>query len=382
MNVLIIPDSFKGTLSAKEAAEAIAAGIKAIAPEACCQLFPLADGGEGSSEVAAELLGAKRIELEVYGPEADAVSGFYFSTGATAYIELAAASGFSLSTHPERTAVHASTYGFGQLIGDAIERGHSEILLFLGGSATSDAGVGLTKALGGKFLDEQGNTIPASVLGGTLAEGGDRLEAIKSVDLRAVRQRLSGVSVRAAVDVKNPLIGAQGAAAVYGPQKGLTPDDVQKRDFEFQILREACLRSGIVDYSTEAGAGAAGGVGFAVRAFLGGELIPGATFFLDAIDFERRLSQAQLVICGEGRCDEQSREGKLVGAIAARTRQSEVPVWCLCGKIDFKNAVPEEFSHVHFAEIRDSRALVEPFLCLTELASETLRNNVLLTKAR
>lgn len=375
MQVLIIPDSFKGTLSAEEAAKAMAEGVEQILPQAQCLLMPMADGGEGSSKIASSLFDAKRIEKKVIGPEGVELNAFYYRSKYVAFIELAAASGFALSKSPKDTAFRASTYGTGQLIEDAVLTGATEIRLFLGGSATTDAGVGFAKALGAAFYDSTGDKLPDANTAQAHDDGqfiGEQINKIASIDLSAVRELLGECKITAAADVNNPLCGPTGAAHTYGPQKSLSKEQVLARDSEISRLAKIVASSLGTDFSLHSGAGAAGGAGFGVLAFLGGRLLPGAEFFLDAIDFDSKISSCEIVLTGEGRADLQSVQGKLIGEIAERTKDKKIEVYCLCGQLALGDKIPEMLKHIHFAQIESADAMTQPFVCLKELTAQTI----------
>ena len=370
MRVLILPDSFKGTLSASQAAAAMAEGVNRALPQAQCLCYPMADGGEGSSQIAGSLIGAERIERTAIGPEALPVDAFYYRKHSTAFIELAAASGFALSKAPKKTAYTASTFGTGQLIKDAIESGCRDIRLFLGGSATSDAGVGLAKALGAVFYDEQHQPL-LTALESPESYPGEQLDRIASIDLDAMDSLLAGISISAAVDVQNPLSGLNGAAHIYGPQKGLSPQQCKERDLEFVKLSMMLTKLRKRDDSATAGAGAAGGAGYAVLAFLNGCLVPGAKFFLDAINFKSLLDTVDIILTGEGRADLQSVQGKLIGEIAEQSLNAKAKVYVLCGKLKFEK-IPEQLRHLQFAEIKAPDAMSNAYARLADLCFETL----------
>ena len=362
---LVVPDSFKGTLSAERAAEAIRQGILAVNADAEVRCFPLADGGEGSSSIAANSIAARRIELSVTGPEGEVVDGFYYSNGKTALIELAAASGFTQSNKPKKTAAVATTYGTGQLIAHAIEHGAKTIRVFLGGSATTDGGVGMARALGARFFAADGNELVAIQAAGF---AGEQLDRIADYDDQPLRAKLAGVNVAAVVDVDNPLCGPNGAAHTYGPQKGADASTVLELDAALRSFAKVVAKKRGSDEQNTAGVGAAGGAGFGVLTLLGGALIPGSAFFLDLIEFDRQLSQIDVVITGEGQADWQSLHGKLLNEIVSRTATSKTPVVSLCGK----NALTEEelrdFPHTRVFGMRRPDAMTNAFPALKELA--------------
>ena len=369
---LVVPDSFKGTLSAEEAAEAIRQGIAAALPEAEIACFPLADGGEGSSSIAARSIGGELVELEVVGPEAEPVKGFYYRSADCALIELAAASAFTQSKNPSETAARATTYGFGQLIAHAIDQGATSIRLFLGGSATTDAGVGMARALGARFLDAEGKELVESEAPTPFP--GEQLESIASYDDSELRKRLAGIDIAAIVDVDNPLCGADGAAQTYGPQKGADPDTVRFLDAALASFAEVVAKQRGQDEQKTPGVGAAGGAGFGVLTLLEGKLLPGSAFFLDLIEFDQRLGEIDLVVTGEGKTDWQSLHGKLLNEVVSRTAESKTPVVGLCGKNELDPKELKNYPHTQIISITRADAMENAFEALRELAETTFNS--------
>ncbi|MCC6952793.1 MAG: glycerate kinase [Deltaproteobacteria bacterium] len=336
--VLVVIDKFKGTLTAAEAATCVAAGFRSVFPNMRIDTFPLADGGEGSSAIAGEAIGAQRVELEVCGPHGEPVRGFYYRKNGKALIELAAASGLVLVDKTSgRSACSATTFGFGQLIRHAVENGATEIQLFLGGSASTDGGIGFAKALGARFFDARGDLIPGPT--GDEPYAGERLGDVARIELSELHERLGNVSIVAAVDVDNPLCGENGCAAIYGPQKGLTPTLIPVIDGHLSRIAKLVSKTIDRNYADVPGAGAAGGSGFGVLAFLNGRLVPGSDFFLDLIEFERLAKEADYVITGEGKIDSQSLSGKLLSAICKRCEKLQRPVIAFGGILGL---TPEE----------------------------------------
>ena len=352
-HILILPDSFKGSLSAKDAAQIIGSSFRDIFPEATVEAFPMADGGEGSSEIVGELFGAERVELQATGPEGNTVDGFFYLTrDGKAFVEFAAASGLPLAKNPTQTAYSATSFGSGELIRKAIELGAREVFLFLGGSATTDGGVGMARALGYEFID-----------GG---EGAlETISAIKDVGANTILQNVSIIGV---TDVKNPLCGPNGAAAVYGPQKGNSPESVSQLDRGLTHLARIVKRDLGCDGSSQEGAGAAGGAGFGVSAFLKGELRSGPSFFLDLIEFDRRAANADLIITSEGKVDEQSLRGKLLAEILRRTGSLRTPVLSLSGVVDLSLAQLQEFENLFVFGLGHKNSLAQPKAALELLA--------------
>ena len=326
MNILLCPDSFKDALSAEQAAKAMANGVLAAAPhvQTCC--CPLADGGEGSLDALIAATGAERNEITVQdalGRPRKAAWG-WLGEQRTAFIELAEASGLQHLSTQERDALHTSTFGVGELFLAALDKGAKKALLLLGGSATNDGGAGMLEALGAKLHDAQGNPLPP---------GGAALVSLEMLDLSGLDPRLASLSVEAAVDVDNPLLGKRGASAVFGPQKGATPEQVATLDQALGRLADISARVLGEDYRDLPGAGAAGGMGFAARAFLGATLKPGIEMIMQQANMPELLNNADLVITGEGRLDGQSLAGKTPIGVARAAQRLGKPVIILAGSL-------------------------------------------------
>ena len=322
-NIIVAPDSFKGTLTSAEVCAAVREAAAAVLPHAAVRCLPVADGGEGSVDCFLAAAGGVRKELTVTGPLFRPVSGYYgILPDGTAVVELAAAAGLTL-TGDTPSAADTTTYGVGELIADALSQGCRSILLCLGGSATNDGGCGMAAALGVRFYRENKPFTPT----------GRTLENIEKIDPSAALSRLDGVNVTVLCDVKNPLCGQNGAAYVYAPQKGATPEEVALLDRGLSHLADRIGADLGVDVRALPGAGAAGGTGAGAVAFLGASLTPGIEAVLDAVRFDDLLQTADLVVTGEGRVDAQSAEGKVVSGILARTKKAGVPTVALAGAI-------------------------------------------------
>ncbi|MBS9403872.1 glycerate kinase [Halomonas sp. TRM85114] len=326
MKILICPDSFKDALAAADAARAIACGIGRVAGDITTLECPLADGGEGSLDALLAATGAERRHAAVHdalGRPAHADWGWH-AASRTAYVELAEASGLQALTPDERTALHSTTCGVGELIRHALDAGAERLLLTLGGSATNDGGAGMLAALGARLLDAEGRELPA---------GGAALKDLAELDLDGLDPRLAGLAVETAVDVDNPLLGERGASAVFGPQKGATPDDVTALDAALARFADVAATALGTDHRELAGAGAAGGMGFAARAFLNAELRPGIELVMAQAGFGALLDGADLVITGEGQLDGQSMAGKTPVGVAREAKRHGVPVVVLAGRL-------------------------------------------------
>ena len=323
--ILLVPDSFKGTLSSRQVCQVMAGQLRRFFPQAQVKSIPVADGGEGSVEAFLAAAGGERRTRTVTGPFGEPVEAFYgvLGDGRTAVIEMAACAGLPLAEgrlNPER----ATTYGVGELLLAAKEAGCTKAILGLGGSCTNDGGVGAAAALGGKFTRADGAAfIPT---GGTLGE-------IAALDVSPVAQALQGMELTAMCDIDNPLYGEAGAAAVFAPQKGADAAMVARLDAGLRHLGQVAARCLGRDFSHLPGAGAAGGLGFGMAAFCGAQLRMGIDAVLDAVGFDSLLLGTDMVFTGEGKIDSQSARGKVVSGVAARCRKAGVPVVAVVGQI-------------------------------------------------
>ena len=351
MKVIVAPDSFKGSLSAEQFCEVCERTIKSIRPDAEIISLPLADGGEGTAECFKRAVNCKSADFYVKNALFEEIDApiLFFDDGKTALIETAKVNGLPLvkgRENPEET----STYGIGQLIGHAVDLGAKKIILALGGSSTNDCGLGMLAALGACFYNKDGVSFVPT--GGTLCQ-------VKDIDLSMMYPRLIGARFEAMCDVENPLCGEQGCSKVFAPQKGADPAMVER-------LEEGCRHiAGLFnlmrdkDYSLEKGAGAAGGLGFAVIAALLGELKKGIDLVLNLYDFESKLSDCDCIITGEGSFDKQSLMGKAVGGViekannkncTSQSSQSSLPVYVFCGKSKVDFELPENVKVIPISE--------------------------------
>lgn len=323
--ILLVPDSFKGTLSSRQVCQVMAGQLRRFFPQAQVKSIPVADGGEGSVEAFLAAAGGERRTRTVTGPFGEPVEAFYgvLGDGRTAVIEMAACAGLPLAEgrlNPER----ATTYGVGELLLAAKEAGCSKAILGLGGSCTNDGGVGAAAALGAKFTRADGTAFVPT--GGTLGE-------IAALDVSPVAQALQGMELTAMCDIDNPLYGEAGAAAVFAPQKGADAAMVARLDAGLRHLGQVSARCLGRDFSHLPGAGAAGGLGFGMAAFCGAQLRMGIDAVLDAVGFDSLLPGTDVVFTGEGKIDSQSARGKVVSGVAARCRKAGVPVVAVVGQI-------------------------------------------------
>jgi glycerate kinase len=324
MKIIIAPDSFKESLSSIEVARQIEAGFRAIFPDAEILKLPVADGGEGTVEALVAATGGEIRKARVSGPLGMPVEAFYgvCGNGRTAVIEMAAASGLALVPTDRRNPLLTSSSGTGQLIRRALDDGLGHLIIGIGGSATNDAGAGMLQALGVRLLDGQGRDLPA---------GGGGLGRLATIDVSGLDPRLRECQIEVACDVDNPLTGERGASAVDGPQKGATPEMVAELDANLALFARMVERDLGRSIETVPGAGAAGGMGGALLAFLGARLRPGVEIILDAIDLKTLVRDADLVITGEGRIDGQSVYGKTPVGVARIAGEQRVPVIALAG---------------------------------------------------
>lgn len=322
--VVVASDSFKGCLTSMQVAEGVEAGIRKCCPD--CQVVKLAvaDGGEGTVDALLETMGGRRVSAEVSDPLGRPCMAEYaiLNDEVTAVMEMSSASGLTLLKHEERNPLLTSTYGTGQMIADALDRGCRRFLIGIGGSATNDAGMGMLEALGCRFLDEDGNALQGC---------GESMTRVVTIDMSDLRPEVNESEFIVACDVDSPFHGPEGAAYVYGPQKGATPEMVIRLDAGLRNMADLIAREMGIQVADMPGAGAAGGLGGAFKAFLNADLRKGAEMVLDAIGFDEIIKDADLVITGEGRIDSQTMTGKLPYAVARRAGLQNIPVLAICG---------------------------------------------------
>lgn len=326
MKVVIAIDSLKGSLSSMEAGMAIKDGILAAKPDAEVIVKPLADGGEGTTDALIEGMNGERIDLTVTGPmhtPVDAYYGYLKDTN-TAVMEMASAAGITLVPDSEKNPLLATSYGVGEMINDAIQRGCRNFIIGIGGSVTNDGGIGMLKALGVRFLDENGEDA---------GEGGQALAKVARIDVSGMNPLLKECHIQVACDVNNPLCGENGSTYVYGPQKGVTED--MKKTLDEAMAHFARVTSETLenDYMNTPGAGAAGGLGYAFLAYTGAVLTPGIELILDAVGLEEELSGADVVVTGEGRLDFQTAMGKAPVGVARLAKKYNAKVIAFAGSV-------------------------------------------------
>lgn len=326
MKVVVAIDSLKGSLSSMEAGLAIKEGVLAAQPDAEVIVKPLADGGEGTTDALIEGMNGERIDLTVTGPmhtPVDAYYGYLRETN-TAVMEMASAAGITLVPDKEKNPLLATSYGVGEMIIDAIQRGCRNFIIGIGGSITNDGGIGMLKALGVRFLDENGEDA---------GEGGQALAKVACIDLSGLNPLLKECHIQVACDVNNPLCGESGSTYVYGPQKGVTEDMKKTLDEAMAHFARVTSESLENDYMNTPGAGAAGGLGFAFLAYVGATLTPGIELILDAVGLEDELSGADVVVTGEGRLDFQTAMGKAPVGVARLAKKYNARVVAFAGSV-------------------------------------------------
>ncbi|HIE27170.1 TPA: glycerate kinase [Candidatus Poribacteria bacterium] len=326
MKIVIAPDSFKGSLTALQVSEAIEQGFKRIFPDAQMEKVPMADGGEGTVQSLVDATGGQLLTETVTDPLGGKIDATYgiLGDGVTAVIEMAAASGLPLVPLGKRNPMLTTTYGTGELIKAALERSCRKFIIGIGGSATTDGGAGVAQALGAKLLDADGKDIPF---------GGIGLSKLAKIDMSTMDKRIAETETVVACDVDNPLTGPRGAAYVYSPQKGATPEQVELLDKYLGHFADIVKRDLSKDVKETSGAGAAGGLGAGLMAFLNAELKLGIDIVIEASNLRKRMQGADLVITGEGQLDEQTAYGKTPTGVSKIAKQTGIPVLAIAGGI-------------------------------------------------
>ncbi len=375
MKIIVVPDSFKGSLSAIQAATAIERGIQNAAPrkEKPVEIIkiPMADGGEGTVEAIISAIGGRIVTATVLNPLGQATESFLgILPNNTAVIEMAAASGLNLIEPHLRNPLLTTTYGTGQLIQAALDNDCTDIIIGVGGSATNDGGVGMAQALGIKFTDENGSP---------LAFGGGMLDQLRHIDISGLDPRAKKVRFTVASDVKNPLCGSEGASAVYGPQKGATPEMVALLDQNLRHLAKVIQNHLGVDITEIPGSGAAGGLGGGLMAFLGAKLQSGIKIIMELTSFEEKLRDADLIITGEGATDFQTLFGKVPFGVAQVAKEYGKPVICISGSLGIGYEKLADAGIVAFFSIVDRPMALEEAMARGEALLEKTAENVLHT---
>ena len=327
IKIVIAPDSFKESLSASKVAESIRKGIISAIPSASIVLVPMADGGEGTVQSLVQSTGGRIIKTQVHDPLMRKITSFFgvLGDGQTAVIEMAAASGIELISADERNPLKTTSYGTGELIKSALDTGVRKLIIGIGGSATNDAGVGMLQALGMRFHDK---------IGIAINPGGGSLDELRDIDITNMDKRLKTTKIVVASDVNNPLFGPSGASNVFGPQKGASPEMVKKLDnnlSHFARITEKFLK---MKFHSIPGAGAAGGLGFGLIAWLNAEIKPGFEIISKKAGLEEKIRDSDLVITGEGKIDAQSKYGKTPYGVAKLAKKYKVPVMAFAGIVE------------------------------------------------
>lgn len=365
MKILIAPDKFKGSLNAIQVCEAIAEGIQEVAPGIEIIQCPLADGGEGTAEILTYHTQGNTITKEVNDPLMRPVEASFgiSGDGTTAFIEMAVASGLYLLKAEERNCLYTTTYGTGELILEAIHRGVRKIILGIGGSATNDCGMGMAVALGYRFLDKNGKQLDPI---------GENLQYVAEIDDSGLKFNTEALEVNIACDVDNPLYGKNGAAWIYGPQKGADDEAVEVLDQGLRKINEVFQRQYGTDANTIPGAGAAGGLGAGGVIFLNASLLPGVQLVMDQVNFQKMVKGVDLIITGEGKIDQQTVRGKVVKGVSEAGRQHRIPVAALCGTFEGSIDLVRQLGLVFAASIINKPETLEETIQHTHTGLKTL----------
>ena len=348
MKIVLAPDKFKGSLTAFEFCDAVEKGIRSVLPNATIKRVPLADGGDGTIDIIHHYMQGEFVQAEVNDPFFRKVkaSYLYSKEQQKAFIEMAEASGAKLLKHEELNVMEATTFGTGELIKDALNRGVKTIILGIGGSATNDCGIGMATALGYQFLNKAGNAVPPV---------GKNLSFIKKIDDSKVHPRLKEVTFKLACDVTNPLHGPNGAAHVYSRQKGASEEEVLFLDQGLKDFSQVLDHHFKLESQKIAGAGAAGGMGIGSKTFLSGQLVSGIELIKELANFDAQIQDADWIITGEGKLDEQTQSGKTIQGIIDSASQ-ETQIASFCGKVDLSEKEYQNLG-IHYASDVMSKAI-------------------------
>lgn len=335
MKIVLAPDKFKGALTGNEFCDAAAEGIKKAFPAAEIIRLPLADGGDGTIEILTDHLQGELINVTVSDPLFRPIEASYLWLEAkkTAFIEMAEASGMKLLNSAEQNCRKTTTFGTGEFVAKAIEKGAEAIILGIGGSATNDCGIGMATALGYRFLDENGKEIQPI---------GENLIKIHQIDTTNVHPKLASTNIQIACDVTNPLYGENGAAYIYGPQKGASPSDVELLDNGLRNIANIIQKQFNIDLQNIEGSGAAGGMGAGTTTFLHGKLTSGIELVKSLLDFDQQIQNADWIITGEGKLDDQTFSGKTITGVIESAQQQHIPVAVFCGATDLSIEAQEK----------------------------------------
>jgi glycerate kinase len=353
MRILIAPDKFKGSLSARQVAENIALGIRDVIPDAQIEIAPVADGGEGTAEVICNARSGEWVTCRAHGPLGNPIEARYVWLGESAMIEMSETAGLRALKNEVRDVLRANTFGVGEMLLDASKRGAREIIVGLGGSVTNDGGFGMARALGFRFFDERHKEIENTVDLISVA----RIEAAVTAGVSPARSSemkpisASGgprqIKIVAACDVKNPLLGENGATRTFGPQKGATRDELEILERALTRLADTVARELGCDFRNNPGAGAAGGLGFGLISFCSAELRRGFDVVADAVELQEKIKRVDVVITGEGKLDRQTQEGKGPAGVARLARKFGKRVFAVVGRAEADQEVREMFEGVY-----------------------------------
>ncbi|WP_290776528.1 glycerate kinase [Anaerofustis sp.] len=363
MKILVAMDSFKGSLSSLEAGNAVKEGILSVDENTDVVVKTFADGGEGSIESVMEDIDGRRIDLKVHNPLGEIIDSYYVIKDGKAFIEMAKCSGLELIPESKRDPMVTSSFGVGEMIRDAIHRGIRSFVVFIGGSATNDGGCGMLKALGYRFYDEFNNLIPA---------GGGKLNRLNYIDESRAMKELKDCNFIVASDVKNPLCGENGASMVYSIQKGADEKMAFDLDYSLKRLAKETYDKFGIDYSNKEGAGAAGGIGFAFMAFLGGKIISGVDAVIEYSDIKKELEICDVLVTGEGKFDRQSFMGKAAVSLCAMAKECGVKTVLLCGSVESEDKLESDFVDGYFSIIH--KPMEQEELTQRDTAYRNLKN--------
>ncbi|MBO0324370.1 glycerate kinase [Muricauda sp. CAU 1633] len=326
MKFVLAPDKYKGSLTGHEFCDAVESGIKKVFPEAEILKRPLADGGDGTIEVVAHYLNAHSVSLEVTDPLFRKIKADYLLSNdkKTAFIEMSEASGYKVLTKAEMNCMHTTSLGTGELILDALEKGAKHIVLGIGGSATNEGGMGMAMALGYEFLNKEGSS---------LEPVGKNLALVEEIRTDGVHEKLEGAIIQVACDVNNPLYGENGAAKIYGPQKGASPEEVELLDKGLEHFAQIIQSTFGIDVQQIPGAGAAGGMGAGAVVFLDAKLTSGVDLVMQLANFDEALANTDWIITGEGQLDGQTFSGKTIAGVIQSAKKKGVPIAAFCGSV-------------------------------------------------
>ena len=377
MKILIAPDKFKGSLGAREVAENIAAGLREVLPESKIDIVPMADGGEGTAEVVCDSLGGKWVKCGAHDPIGRQIEAryAYIDNRKLAVMEMSEAAGMRRLSESERDPLRANTFGVGEMILAAANRGAREIVIGLGGSVTNDGGVGMARALGFRFFGEH----PPSPGSGAAGEQEYEQELSRIVKLEWIEKpkNLALPKMVAAVDVRNPLLGENGATRVFGPQKGATSEEIDMLERALTKFADVVSKDLGVDYRDEAGAGAAGGLGFGLMSFCGAVIRPGFDVVAESVGLESKMKDVDVVITGEGSLDRQTLEGKTPAGVARLARKFGKRIFAIVGRASEDRQVRELFDAVYVTTrpgMGEKESIAHAAALLRERARELAEN--------